>query len=223
MIKDSPSPFSLSPGLDLGRLLAARALWFLPEASLAGQPLRPVSIASWHAMKLMGLTLFDAAPVAEREGAEIAVFFWLHHRAHPIPEIKAAIWDGSWREITAALPALPDSIVNEFRFLRAGVVDTIRAARTRIIPRPRSTSASDPIPPDDLTAPGRLVTDALCVRRETGLPWEQCLWDFPYAQALGILHASDWTAGAWTVPDPDGDRPLATPGDFTDFSLPGDE
>lgn len=194
--------------------------WFEPDTFLLGREVRPVSLASDLAMRLIGLRLFDDEPLDDRaEAAEIGVFLWLH--SAPIREVSEALWTGGWREILDGFrndpePASPE-VLAEFRSARARLAACRKASRYSVRPKPRKDFDDDE--PEDLVPPSGMGWRVRTIARETGWPRETILWRVPLVQVDQICHAADYEAGKWTVPW-SGDDAGATADDFADFALP---
>lgn len=188
------------------RLHFADLAWFQPPSPWAAVQggeqlaLRPLCLATWKAMEIMGLTLLEAeaALSAEEETHQTRLFLWLHTEA--IAEVSAALWDGSWCLIGADLPEseriLP-ALLGSFLPYRARLISLLTAARIRV--RPRPPSKHDPTP-SDVVDPSEFAFIVATLIRETHLPLETLLWDTFLPQALQLYHAALRWNGSWTLP-----------------------
>jgi len=110
-----------------------RSVWFQGfDPLIAGNDhMRPLSLGSMEAMRVMGVTWLDdeaSLPLAEEE-RQILLFDWLHRA--PLVEVEQALWSGAWQSITGG--DVPDVIVARYRVLRDRLL-----ARVNQIAKPRS-------------------------------------------------------------------------------------
>lgn len=206
--------------------------WFAPDREVLGNECRPLSLGSELAIRMMGLRLLDddepAVDEVERlaalrmEAAEIGVYVWLH--SEPVADVEAALWDGSWRVILDGMvsdaEAVSPAVIAEFRAVRARLLACVRAARYRVIPRPKS---KDDKTPDAVRGPGLFAWRVALLAKWTGWDRQVIKWELPLTEALQLLHAAEWGEGNWTAPALEGSGRRATEADFSDFDMGVDE
>ncbi len=199
------------------RTILLRMGWFPPDTSLLGQPVRPVCFATWHAMKLMGLSLLDRDAVLDPrdEYAQLMVYLWLHRE--PPSVIADALWSGSWRVILEE--ALPDTkeppmaLLNLWREEREQILSLIEAAEVKIRPRPRTGNNDTPF---EVVGPDEMAHQISVVRRAHNATTEHVLWNIPFYQFCQDYHAEMRWQAHWTV-RARGGAPPATAEDFEGF------
>ena len=206
--------------------------WFAPDREVLGNDCRPLSLGSELAIRVMGLGLLEpveatadpveVAAALKLEEAEIGVYVWLH--SAPVPEVEAALWDGSWRLILEGLVAQEEpvepKVIAQFRSIRERLLACVRASRYRVLPRPKPKEDKTP---DAVRGPGIFAWRLALLAKWTGWDRQTLKWELPLSEALQLLHAAEWGEGNWTVPltGPAGRR--ATKADFSDFDLGVDD
>jgi hypothetical protein len=200
------------------RDLYRRLGWFAPDSVILGMEMRPVSLASMEAMRLMGIAgLLESVPETEtdfgQETREIAAYLWLHAVETPVPVVERAIWDGSWRAVMDSMELPSLDVVVEFRVMRERLRALIVAAGVTVKPKPKSKSDDTPW---NVMGPGAMAFDVAVIARATGWGRREILWDTPLYQALQIYHAELRWNGLWTVPPGSG---AVEPSVFENFEL----
>lgn len=175
-----------------------RSVWFQGfDPLIAGNDhMRPLSLGSMEAMRVMGVTWLDdeaSLPLAEEE-RQILLFDWLHRA--PLVEVEQALWSGAWQSITGG--DVPDVIVARYRVLRDRLLAEIEQAKVTIRPRESDRKAEKQTPADVLR-PSALDYRVWLLMRDLHLSRTEALWHLPLVQALTCYHCSLWNAGAWTV------------------------
>lgn len=181
---------------DFERGLFCDMAFFADDPAFAGVDTRPPSLCSWKAMQMMGLRLVrenEEAGIEERT-REIAVYLWLH--SAPLPEVCAALWDGSWRGVldSAADPA--PHVVAAFEAWWMRVLAMVSAAAVQIRPRPKVAGDKTP---RDILGPEELAARIGHVAHFTHAPLKRVKWHMFVGEALQHYHTAMRWNGAWTV------------------------
>jgi hypothetical protein len=178
----------------------ADQLSFARELGADERRLRPLSLASFQAIRLMGLLHFIDR--TEDNGATLAettrfvrLYIWLH--SEDIDVINRALWDGSW----AALIEADDDeacapIIDAWQRHRERLAALIEAAAIEVVPRPKSDHDDTPW---NVVGPVDLAHKIATIARCTGWTRDHILWELPLAQALQIYHAELRWHSLWTV------------------------
>lgn len=173
--------------------------WFEPDPALPGVPaLRPLSICSYKALKLLKQRVFfeEHGLDAEEERRQIALYVWMH--SNPIAEVSGALWDNSWRAaIPPVLEALTDGDVLAFLEYRIRTLSAIEASRLFIRPKPPSRFSAPR--PDDIIVPSEICSRLSTISRARGWDKDEILWRTWLPQALQLYYTECYWNGDWTV------------------------
>jgi hypothetical protein len=155
---------------------------------------RPLSLGSLDALRRMKIDLFAADSPRIVTPREIALYRWLH--TAPLPEVKAALWSGTWDTLFSDDIQLDDIITASFMAERDRLAAILKAVTITIRPKPKR--GKDDTPPD-VVSPAleafRLVTIAGALRADL----EHVRWHLFIGQALQAYHVALWESGRWTV------------------------
>lgn len=181
---------------DFERDLFLDLAFFSEDTGFLGHELRPLSLASMKAMRLMGLTVLEEEHQldAQSETREIAAFLWLH--SAPLRDISAALWSGGWREILAAFDEPMPEIVNAFRAWRTRLLSCIHAADIILRARPKPQKDDTP---RDVVGPNSFAFTVAMICHFTGFSRQQVKWRIFLPEAMQYYHAALRWSGAWTV------------------------
>ncbi len=180
---------------ELIRLARSDEAWFdASHAWLASddcpQP-RPLSLASFDALRMMGIRFADCV----FDTRQIALYRWLH--IAPLHAVKSVMWTGTWDGLFANPDPLSEENIAAFRAERDRLAAVLAAVTISIRAKPRHKDA-EKTPPDVLSptlATFRAVTVAAMLRADL----EHVRWHLPIVQALQVYHHALWSEGRWTV------------------------
>ena len=195
------------------------SVWFQSfDPVIAGDDqMRPLSLGSMEAMRVMGVTWLDRDVQLDlaQEERQILLFDWLHRA--PLPDVEHALWSGAWQVVSADPGEVPNIIIARYRLLRDRLMSEIDEAKITIRPR-ESDRKAERDTPADVMRPRALDYRVWLLMRDLHLSRTEALWHLPLVQALTCYHCSLWNQGLWTV------KPGAPvkEADFEDFDLPGD-
>lgn len=182
--------------------------------------LRPLSLGSMLALKVMGLTVFDVAHqlTSEQEQHEIALYKWLH--LDDLDRVKRLVFSGMWKELSPGFGPPSLEIIAAFRAFRDQTLATLAAASVIVAPKPSRVRSTGERPPSTVVAPSLLTWRVEFLAAKTNLDREFIRWQLPVSQALQMIHHHLWYDGSWTV-RPSADAPaVATDAEpFTKFEL----
>ena len=183
---------------DAERSLLLKLAWFTPDRTLLGMPARPYSLATHHALRMMGLRLLDREHdlSPEEEYRELRAYIWLH--CEPVAVISESLWCGKWREmIDYECPDEPPmEMLSEWREARERLLSLLEASEISIRPRPRSGEDKTPF---EVRGPDEMAHWLAVVARATGRPDAELLWEMPLYQLRQHYHAEMRWHGFWTV------------------------
>lgn len=181
---------------DFERDLFRDLAFFSEDTGFLGHELRPLSLASYRATEIMGLTLLHENHQldAQAETREIAAYLWLH--SAPLGEISSALWSGAWRGIMETFTEPMPSIVEAFREWRTRLLMCLQAADVVVRARPRPAKDDTP---RDVISPGNLAFTVAMVCHFTGFPRQQVKWHIFLPEAMQYYHTALRWNGAWTV------------------------
>ena len=175
---------------DTRRTILLRMAWFPPDTEIMGQQVRPLCLATWHAMKLMGLQLLERSVELEprAEYAQLMVYVWLH-REDP-DKIAQALWSGSWRKILeTALEEDADpepELLQLWRDQREQILQLLEASAVKVKPRKDGKPVDTPL---EVVGPDEMAHQISIVRRATGESTKEVLWDLPLYQFRQHYHS----------------------------------
>ncbi len=179
----------------------AALAWFEPDPALPGfKNMRPLSLASRQALRMMGSPLFSenaelSTLNSEHERAHLAVYAWLH--TAPLADITACLWDGTWVALANAGAQATDADLSAFRMYRDRTLKAVAASRVAIRPRDGTDSTpGDVVGPVDLAFKLSLVTRGSA---RTAGELRSLLWHVWLPQALQLVHADLRWNGSWTI------------------------
>ncbi|WP_009960138.1 hypothetical protein [Verrucomicrobium spinosum] len=184
---------------DFERSLFLDLAFFAEDSSFESHDLRPVSLASFKAMEIMGIKLMELDPglSVEEETQQIAAFIWLH--GQPLPAVCSALWSGRWRVVMESFNEPMPSIVAAFRQWRIRIVAMIHAASINIRPRPKKVGAKDDSP-RDLVGPSQFAFTIGTIASYTHFSRQEIKWHIFLPEAMQYYHAALRDSGYWTVP-----------------------
>lgn len=172
--------------------------WFEPTHNFVGAalPLRPLSLGTWHIMKIIGLSLFDEAVELslEEEMKQLGVYIWLH--SAKLEVVTEALWSSDWRLVYEEFNEPQSEIIARFRSYRTRCLSALEAAKFSIQNRPKPDKDDTP---KDLVGPRDLTFLISLLRRETGCSREEALWHTWYPQVKQLELAALRWQGIWTV------------------------
>lgn len=181
------------------RSMFLKLAWLPPDTEFLGVPMRPLSIASEQALRLMGLRVLDrgAGQTPQEIYADMTAYLWLHRE--PVDVVARAIWSGTWRAtLAAAYPSSPPSLLlEEWAIFRERLLSLLDA--TEITIRPRPSSPHDERIPGEVVAPDYTAHEFSTVARVMGGDPRTLLWEFPLYQIRQIYHAEMRWNRVWTV------------------------
>lgn len=183
---------------DASRAMFLKLAWFPPDTELLGSEARPLCLATWEAMTLMGLTLLDreAEISPEDEYRQLMVYRWLH--CEEPQEISRALWSGSWRamlEVEIPEP-LPADLLEVWQEEKQRLLALLEATEVAIRPRPRSGHDDTPF---EVVGPDALAHRLSVVERATGRGGWEIFWEMPLYQFWQRYHAEMRWHSFWTV------------------------
>lgn len=181
---------------DLRRARLLGLAWFDSSHVILGESARPLSLASSHALNVMGNRWLDTREslTLDEEAREIAVYAWLH--TAPLADVCAGLWMGAWATLRDQAPPVPDVVLAHLRMNRDSLMATLDAAA--VIERPKPAKGKSDTP-RDVIPPSLLTYRAMTVARATSMPMTAVLWELPLVQAMQVYHAARWEASVWTV------------------------
>lgn len=189
---------------DSDRNLFLSLAWFPPDTEVVGVPTRSLSIASRHALRLMGLRCLerDSGVDEVTEYGELLAYAWLHTED---PEtISRAVWDGSWRGTLEVAEEIDEeeriAHLADWRETRERVLSLLDSTDVRILPR-KSRGPQSPEQTSPAAVVNPLVIDhrITVLMRETGMSRREVLWELPVWEGNRIYHAAMRFDGQWTA------------------------
>jgi hypothetical protein len=200
--------------------LAQRFAWFAPDTEILGVETRSLSLRSYEAVGIMGLSILkpEANLTPLEELGEVTAYVWLHSEDPAL--ISRALWEGSWRHLlhydepdeSAALATLA-----EWREVRERILFLLDATAIRLKAKPAKPGAKpDPVP-SDVVAPSRLAHRIMIALRDSGMSRQEAGWELPIWEANLLYHAAMRWEGQWTVRTAGVETP---PESMEDFDLP---
>ena len=160
--------------------------------------LRPLSLATWKALEIMGVPLLDEAAVLtpQEEQLMMEIYLWLH--GEPIAEISEALWTNAW-QIMLQRQSEPDEVhLALFRRYRARLILATQAVMVRVIPRPKGKGTDDT--PRAVCGPAGFSTIITTILSENRMDQTALLWHTWLPQAFVMYHRALHWHGIWTVP-----------------------
>ncbi len=214
----------MTDAFDLLKEFSLAFSWFDEERNILGKPARPLSLASRHAIDLMGLRVLRRDPEYSTEAEEMGELYayaWLH--TAPLADVCRGLKDGAWRAAAQPVDPTPEEraeILGPWRETRLELAATVAAVDYKVVPKPRPTTAKNdgPRTPDWVMEPLMIAYRLRLLMRDTGTGREEALWLFPYAQAIQICMAAQRWEDQWTAPK--GEEGKAE--SFETFDLEGD-
>lgn len=183
---------------ELERTMFLKLSWFSPDRRLLGMDVRPYSLATHHALRLMGLRLLerDHGLDPDEEYRQLMAYLWLHRE--PVETVSEALWSGSWRAMVEVdcpeEPAL--ELLSEWREARERLLSLLEASEIGIRPRPSSGQDRTPF---EVRGPDEMAHQLSVVARATGSGRDELLWHTPLHQLRQSYHAEMRWNGFWTV------------------------
>lgn len=182
----------------LDRAMFLKLSWFTPDQTLLGTPVRPYSLASHHAVRMMRLTLLEREHGLDpaEEYRQLLAYCWLHRE--PIADVSESLWSGSWRAMLDA-PAPPEpalDLLTEWREARERLLSLLEATEITIRARP---STGEDRTPFEVCGPDVMAHQLSVVARATGRSDHDLLWQMPLHQLRQHYHAEMRWHGFWTV------------------------
>lgn len=183
---------------ELERSMFLKLSWFSSDRRLLGEEVRPYSLASHHAVRLMGLRLLEREHglTEDEEYRELMAYRWLHYE--PVEVVAEGLWSGTWRAMLSAPcpeePAL--ELLAEWREARERLLNLLEATEIGIRPRPSSGEDKTPF---EVRGPDEMAHQLSVVARATGRASDELLWQMPLHQLRQHYHAEMRWHGFWTV------------------------